>query len=91
MYQPLTPPTIGGEEKSQSDCRQQDGVNSMVPYGSMHVELHKYTILTTTFQLYVLYLNLNFVMLFQTETPINYYVCKVTQNTILSYRKLSHA
>ena len=35
MYQPLLPPTGGGEENSQSDCGPQTGVNSLVAYGSM--------------------------------------------------------
>ena len=38
MYQPLLPATnssSGGEGDSQSDRQPQDGVNSLVPYGSM--------------------------------------------------------
>ena len=35
MYQPLLPATIGGEGKSQSDCRSLTNVNSLVAYGSM--------------------------------------------------------
>ena len=38
MYQPLLPATnssSGGEGDSQSDRQPQDGVNNLVPYGSM--------------------------------------------------------
>ena len=38
MYQPLLPATnysSGGEENSQSECRLQTSVNSLVAYGSM--------------------------------------------------------
>ena len=35
MYQPLLPPTGGGEGNSQSDCGPQTGVNSLVAYASM--------------------------------------------------------
>ena len=35
MYQPLLAATDNGEENSQSECKTQAGVNSLVAYGSM--------------------------------------------------------
>ena len=100
MYQPLLPNySSGGVGNSQSDCGPQASVNSLVAYGSMYraTQIHYLHFLTSCVVFKFEFCDLSFqvgasrIIFVGDVQPINYYFYKLTQNTILSYRKLSDA